>query len=380
MDFSWSDDDKDLYNSIVSFCHSAIKDDIIEADREERFPRGIWDAFGDFGLMNMILPEKYSGLGLSPLSCARLLEGAGYGCKDNGIFLAIGAHIWAVEIPLLRFGNEDQKQKWLPLLGSGKMIGAHAITEPNNGSDVMNLHTTAEKYEDCYILNGRKTFITNAPVADLFLVFATINKKLGFTGTTGFLIEKDTPGMHIESKMSKMGLRTTHMSEIVFENCRIPKENILGKEKQGHKIFSTAMMWERTMILVPFLGAIQREIENSSRYAQSRRQFNKPIASFQEVRNKIVEMQFHLESARLLLYKAAWLLENGDASMASSLAKLAISEASVFTFQNALQIFGGYGYMTESEIERYLRDSIGAKLYSGTTEIQKEIIAHCLGL
>jgi alkylation response protein AidB-like acyl-CoA dehydrogenase len=167
---------------------------------------------------------------------------------------------------------------------------------------------------------------------------------------------------------------------MVFEDCRVPAANILGKEKQGHKIFSTAMMWERTMILAPFLGAIQRELENCSNYAGSRKQFNKPISSFQEVRNKIVDMQLHLESARLLLYKAAWLLDNGDATMASSLAKLAISEASVFSFQNALQIFGGYGYMTESEIERYLRDSIGTKLYSGTTEIQKEIIANCLGL
>jgi alkylation response protein AidB-like acyl-CoA dehydrogenase len=380
MDFSWSDEDNVFYESLLHFCRTRLADDIIEADKTEHFPLEKWRAMGEFGLIRAVIPEVYSGLGLSPISCARLMKGAGLGCADNGLFLALGAHIWAVVIPIIKFGTEEQKETWLPLLGSGQCIGAHAITEPNNGSDILNLHTTAVKDGDHYILNGRKTFVTNAPVSDLFLVFATINKKLGFTGTTAFLVEKGTPGLHVESKMSKMGLRTAQMAEVVLDHCRIPRDNLLGKEKQGHKIFSTGMVWERTMILAPFIGAMERMIEKCCRYANEREQFGKPISTFQEVRNKIVEMKLSLESCRLLLYKAAWLLDNGDANMFASIAKLSISEAAVQTFQKALQIFGGYGYMTESGIERHLRDSFATKLYSGTTEIQKEIIANCIGL
>ncbi len=380
MNFEWSQEQNELYQQAIEFAQKKMNKDLIEEDRHEVFSREKWQACADLGLMGMIVPEKYGGLGLDALTVARVMDGFGYGCRDTSLFLSIGAHIWAVQMPILLFGSEAIKEKYLPKLVSGEWVGAHAISEPSAGSDAMSMNTTALKDGDAYILNGSKTFVTNAPVADLFVAFATINKKYGFAGVTCFAFERDTPGVSVESKMEKMGSRTSPMSDVVFRDARIPAGNVIGAPSGGSRIFSRIMFWERALILAPFLGAMQRQIEECVRYANDRVQFGKRLSAYQAISGKIVEMQVRLESARLLLYKAAWDLEHGDATMPASIAKLVTSDAAVQTFLDAIQVFGGYGYTTDFEIERHLRDAIGTRIYSGTSEMQKMIIANTIGL
>ncbi len=380
MNFEWSQEQNELYHQAIEFAQKKMNKNLIEEDRHEVFSREKWRACADLGLMGMIVPEQYGGLGLDALTVARVMDGFGYGCRDTSIFLSIGAHIWAVQMPILLFGSEEIKQKYLPKLVSGEWVGAHAISEPSAGSDAMSMNTTAVKDGDFYILNGSKTFVTNAPVADLFVAFATINKKYGFAGVTCFAFERDTPGVSVESKMEKMGSRTSPMSDVVFRDARIPARNVIGAPSGGSRIFSRIMFWERALILAPFLGAMQRQIEECVKYANDRVQFGKRLSAYQAISGKIVDMQVRLESARLLLYKAAWDLEHGDATMPASIAKLVTSDAAVQTFLDAIQVFGGYGYTTDFEIERHLRDAIGTRIYSGTTEMQKMIIANTIGL
>jgi len=284
-------------------------------------------------------------------------------------------------MPILRFGSDAQKGMYLPKLCSGKWIGAHGMTEPDSGSDAFSLRTSAKLNDGYYILNGTKTLVTNAPEANVFLVFATVDKKLGFMGVTGFIIEKDFSGFHVGKPIEKMGLKTTHMAELILEDCEVPVENRLGKVGSGAAVFNDSMEWERSCILASYLGGMERQLETCINYAKERRQFNKPIGKFQAVANKIVDMKVRLETSRQILYKVAWIKKTqGQAVMDAAIAKLYLSEAWVKSCLDAVQIHGGYGFTTEFELERDLRDSIGGTLYSGTSEIQRNIIAHQLGL
>ena len=380
MDFTWNSDQQAMYQQAVAFAQSKLNKDLIQEDQESIFSSEKWRSLGQMGLLGLTIPEEFGGLGLDPLTSAYTLEGFGYGCKSAGVFLSLGAHIWAVETPILLYGNENQKNSYLPKLCSGEWVGAHAISEPEAGSDAMSMDTRAELKDDYYFLNGRKTFVTNAPVADFFLVFATTNKKYGFAGINAFLIEKNTQGLSVKTKTHKMGTRTSPMSDVTFDNCKVPKENLLGKPNMGFRIFSRIMQWERALILAPFIGSMQRQLEECVQYANQRQQFKKTLSENQSISQKIVDMHVRLEAARLFLYKAAWSFENDDPALPSSVAKLWISESAILTYLDAIQIFGGYGYTTDYEIERYLRDAIGTKLYSGTSEMQKMIIAQQLGL
>ncbi len=380
MNFDWSEDQKLLHQQVVEFAQKKLNDKLIEEDREHLFSREKWDACASMGLMGLPIPGEYGGLGLDALTCAFVLEGLGYGCKENGLFLSLGAHLWAVEMPILLYGSDELKKRFLPKLSSGEWIGAHAMSEAGSGSDAMALSTRADLDGDTYILNGRKTFVSNAPVCDVIVTFATHNKKHGFAAVSGFVLERDTPGVSIESKVDKMGTRTSAMADVVFENVRVPVSQRIGPANFGYKIFAKAMQWERGLILAPLVGAMQRTIEECVAYANLRQQFGKRIAAYQAISGKIVDMQVRLEAARLLTYKAAWALDHGDAAIPASAAKLVTSEAAVQTFADAIQVFGGYGYTTDLGIERHLRDAIGAKIYSGTSEMQKMIIATALGL
>jgi alkylation response protein AidB-like acyl-CoA dehydrogenase len=315
------------------------------------------------------------------LTTALAMEGLGYACKDSGLIFGINAQMWSVQMPILRFGTEEQKRKYLPDLCCGKSIGAHGMTEPDSGSDAFGLRTSAVLNDDYYVLNGTKTLVTNAPEADVFLVFATTDKKLGFMGVTGFVVEKDFPGFRVGKAIEKMGLKTSPMAELIFEDCEVPEENRLGKEGSGAAVFNDSMEWERSCILASYIGAMERQLEICIKYVKDRRQFNKPIGKFQSVANRIVDMKVRLETSRQILYKVAWLKKDqGQAVMDAAIAKLYLSEAWVKSCLDAIQIHGGYGYTTEFELERDLRDSIGGTLYSGTSEIQRNIIAHHLGL
>lgn len=255
------------------------------------------------------------------------------------------------------------------------------MSEPDSGSDAYSLRARAKRVDDGYILNGTKMFVTNAPIADFALVFATVDSAKGIGGVTAFLVEKGTPGFRVSRNIEKMGLRTSPMGEVILEDCLVPVENRLGAEGAGSSIFNSSMEWERSCILGSHVGAMEHQLEGCIRYARERRQFGQPIGKFQAVANRIAEMKVRLETARLLLYKVAWLKQAGKpAIMEAALAKLYLSECFVQSSLDAVRTYGGYGYMTELEVERDLRDAIGGTLYSGTSDIQRMIIARWLGL
>lgn len=381
MDFSWDDDQLKLKESSIRFAKKELNDQLIQRDKSGVFSRKLWDKCAEFGIQGMPFPEEYGGMNADILTTMLVMEGLGYGCKDSGLIFGINAQMWSVQMPILRFGSDTQKSKYLPMLCSGKWIGAHGMTEPDSGSDAFSLRTYAKLNNGCYILNGTKTLVTNAPDANVFLVFATVDKKFGFMGVTGFIIEKDFSGFHVGKPIEKMGLKTTNMAELILEDCEVPVENRLGKVGSGAAVFNDSMEWERSCILASYLGGMERQLETCINYAKERRQFNKPIGKFQAVANKIVDMKVRLETSRQILYKVAWLKKNqGQAVMDAAIAKLYLSEAWVKSCLDAVQIHGGYGFTTEFELERDLRDSIGGTLYSGTSEIQRNIIAHQLGL
>lgn len=381
MDFEWSREQRELLDAVQRFATEELNANVIENDREGHFDHEGWKKCGEFGIQGLPAPEEYGGLGADALTTVGALERLGYGCKDNGLIFSINAHLWTVVMPLVTAGTEEQKHQYLPALCNGTLIGANAMSEPNSGSDAFSMSATAHRVGDKYILNGSKTFVTNAPIADLFAVYATIDKSKGQHGVTGFLVSKDAPGLMVGRKLEKMGLRTSPMSEIFLENCEVPASNRIGEEGGGSFLFTRSMTWERGCILSNAIGSMQRILETCVRYANTRKQFGQSIGKYQQVAGKIVDMKLRLETSRMLLYHGGWLRAKGKSGfLEASLTKLHISDSWVKSCEDALQIHGGYGYMVEYEIERELRDALGSRLYSGTSEIQRNLIASLMGL
>ncbi|MGI8890141.1 MAG: acyl-CoA dehydrogenase family protein [Chthoniobacterales bacterium] len=381
MDFAWSDQQRELLDAVGRFAREQLNYDVIENDRKAIFNRDAWKKCGEFGVQGLLVPTEYGGLGQDPLTTVAVLERLGYACKDNGLLFSINAHMWTAVSPLVNNGTEEQKQKFLPGLSNGTLIGGNAMSEPNSGSDAFALATTAAKKGDKYILNGSKIFITNGPVADVLVVFANVDKSRGADGITAFLVEKGMPGFDPSHKIEKMGVRTSPMSEVFFENCEVPVANLLGKEGGGAFLFTRSLTWERGCILASAVGSMQRLLEKCIRYANERKQGGQSIGKFQQVAVKIVEMKLRIESARHMLYHFGWVAGHRKAVyLEAAMTKLHIADAWVKCAEDAIQIHGGYGYMTEYEVERELRDAIGAKLYSGTSEVQRNIIASLIGL
>jgi alkylation response protein AidB-like acyl-CoA dehydrogenase len=381
MDFSLSDEQIEFKQSTIAFAKQALTAGCREREAAGEFDRLGWKACADFGILGLPMPAKYGGLEKDVLTCIAALEGLGYACRDNGLLFAISSHIWTCESPILRFGSDAQKTKYLPGLIGGTLIGGHAMTEPGAGSDAFAMRTRAEKKSDRYVLTGRKMFISNAPIADVLIVFATTDATLGFGGLSAFLIERGTPGFSVGKPLEMMGLRTCPMGEVVLEDCEVPVENRLGKEGAGAAIFNSEMEWERSCLFAPHVGAMARDLETCVAYAKDRRQFGRSIGSNQAISHKIADMQVRLELARLVLYKVAWLKAKGKRAPAeSAIGKLFISESYMTSCLDALQIHGAYGYSREFDFERNVRDAIASRIYSGTSEIQRNIIAAYLGL
>jgi alkylation response protein AidB-like acyl-CoA dehydrogenase len=381
MDFSWSDEQLEFKDAVIRFAQNELNEGLLERDRESKLSRKNWRKCADFGILGLSFPEEYGGTGSDIMTTMLVMEGLGYGCQDNGLIFAMNAQMWSVQHPILSFGTEEQKRKYLPGLCSGELIGAHGMSEPDSGSDAYSLRTRADRVDGGYILNGTKMFVTNAPVADLSLVFATIDPAKGFGGVTAFLVETGTPGFSVSRDLEKMGLRTSPMGELILQDCFLPDESRLGAEGAGSRIFSDSMEWERSCILGSHIGAMERQLEQCIRYARERRQFGQPIGKFQSVANRIADMKVRLETARLILYKVAWLKMIGKSAVTeAAMAKLYISESFVQSSMDAIRTLGGYGYMTEFEVERDLRDAIGGTLYSGTSDIQRMIISRMSGL
>lgn len=381
MDFELTDEQRSLRASIVEFARRELNDDVVERDANGVFSRDAWRRCAELGILGLPVPDAYGGSGADATTTMVALEALGYACTDNGLLFSLNAQMWAVETPIIRFGSEEQKRRYLPRLADGSYVAAHGMSEPASGSDAFSLSTTARREGDEYVLDGSKTFVTNAPDSDLFLVFGTIDRELGFAGVTAFLLEKGTPGLTVGKPLSKMGLRTSPMSELFFDGCRVRAESVLGKPGGGMRVFDVSMTWERGCILASTVGTMERQLERSLAYARERKQFGVPIGSFQAVSHKLVDMKLRLETSRLLLYRLAALIDDGKPTgLESALVKLHLSDSFVKTSLDALQIHGGYGYMTEYELERDVRDAVGSKLYSGTSELQYEIVAKNLGL
>jgi hypothetical protein len=381
MDFSLSPEQEALKAAAIRLAKEQLAYDVAGADRAGSFSREGWKKCAEFGLQGLPIPKEYGGGGANLLTTIAVLEGLGYGCRDQGLLFSINAHLWAISVPISLFGTEEQRRKYLPGLCSGDLIGANGASEPEAGSDVFAMRTRARRDGSSYVLNGSKAFVSNAPVADLFVVYATINPDHGPMGICAFIVEKDEPGLTVGKPIDKMGLRTSPMAELVLEGVRVPVANRLGREGRGGEVFNCSMEWERSGILASCLGTMQRQLEECVAHARHRKQFGQPIGKFQSVANRIVDMKLRLETARPLLYQVGWLKVQGkNVELEAAMAKLYISESFVKSCLDAIQIHGGYGYTTEYPYERELRDAVGSTLYSGTSEIQRNIIARKLGL
>lgn len=381
MNFELTEEQQKLQQGAIEFARARLVDDMIQRDRDEQFSREGWNHCAEFGVLGMPIPAEYGGLGLTLTELIAVMEGLGYASRDQGLLFSINAHLWTTSIPILIYGTEEQKRQYLPKLSNGEWIGANAASEPDAGSDIFSMRTTAERRGDSYVLNGTKMFVSNAQAADMFAAYATIDRSLGAMGVTAFLVDRKTPGLSISRNIDKMGLRTSPMAEVIFDNVEIPVTNRLGREGRGVAVFECSMEWERGCILACCLGTMRRQLEQCIKYAKSRKQFGSKISKFQSVANRIVDMKVRLDTSRPLVYRIGWLKDqNKSAMLEASLAKLHVSESFVNSCLDAIQIHGGYGYMTEQQLERELRDAVGSRIYSGTSEIQRNIIARCLGL
>ncbi len=381
MEFGWSDEQATLYESTREFAQSELGKNLPERDRRAELREQDWQAAAGRGVFGLCFPPEYGGRGLDLVSTIRALEGLGYGCRDNGLTLAVNGQMWAVQEPILHAGTEEQKRKYLPGLIGGELKGAHGMTEPESGSDAFSLQTRATKVEGGYRLDGKKIFIGLGPVADLILVFATVDPGRGRWGVTAFLVEGDAAGVTRGGNQSKMGLRTGPMGDIELRDVFVPAADVLGREGSGAAVFSASMVYERSFIFASHVGSMARQLDEAYAFAKARMQGGKPILEYQSISNRLANMKLRLETARLMLYKAAWAVENGEkADLEAALAKLAISEAFAENSLDAMRVHGGRGYMSDHGVERDLRDALGGVLYSGTSDIQRNLIASLMGL
>ncbi len=391
MDFSWTEAQDEIYNRILSLVQNKLhmrenRDAGTGRDRpqplhDQFWIRAEWLRCGDLKLLGLSVPTGYGGSGYDALTTARAIEAFGCGCEDMGLVFSASAHLFACAMPIVEYGDDVMKAQVLPSLCSGMLIGANAITEEDAGSDVFALKTRAERSGDFYVLDGHKSYVSNGPVADLFVVYAVTNPAHGYLGISTFVVEKDTPGLIIGEPFRKLGLTSTPASRLSFNACRIPALNRLGKEGQGSQIFKRSMQWERSCLFAAYLGQMERQLEQTITYAQNRRQFGKPLGKHQAIAHRLADMKARLEAARLLLYRACWRFDQGqDALLDISLSKLAVSEAAVLGGLDAIHIHGSTGVDCEYGIEQMLRDALPSTIFSGTSEMLRDIIASELGL
>lgn len=376
MDFSLTKEQKELQAEIIAFSNDYLND---EKDMDS-FSREMWERMSQFGLFGINVSEEYGGMGVSYLTSAIAIEALGYGCKNNGFVFVVNNHIWVGLNMIYLYGTDLLKKKYLREMVEGKLIASIAITEADSGSDAFSMKSTAIEEEDAYVLNGSKMFISNGNIADVFLVFAKTNTN-GKETITGFVVEKNFEGVTCGPEIEKMGLDSCPMCEVTFKNVRLPKENVLGMAGNGKRMITAALEWERCYEFACHVGAMQRVLEKSIRYANEREQFGKPISSYQAITHKIADMRMRVELSRLMLYKIAWLKDQKkSAYIETSIFKVYVSESYIATCKDAMQIMGAYGYTKEYGIEREMRDALACSVYSGTNEIQRNTIYDMSGI
>ena len=378
---NWTAEQIELRDAIKDW-RELLSADHIELDRQSSFSNEKWKHVCYTGLLGTPIEEEYGGLGQDLLTTMFMLEELGYVCEDPGLNFVISTHIVSTGIAIQRFGSKAQKQAFLPSICSGERIGAHAISEPNHGSDAFSMQTSAKKMNDHFLLNGSKTFVSNAPIADTIVVYAMTDKERGaLGGCTAFLVDSSTKGLTIGKPIEKMGLKTAPMAELFFDNCKISEECVIGKAGLGFSIFDYIMKWEILCSFIINVGEMQRRLEKCIDYAKTRKQFGKPIGQFQSIAHQLVKMKIEVESSRDWLYRAGRKFQDGEnAAMDIAIAKLVTSENNVSSALKAVQIFGGYGYMTEYGLEKELRQSVAGTIYSGTSEVMRNKIANLIGL
>jgi len=348
---------------------------------EGRFDRAVWHEAAEFGLAGLPVPEQWGGSGLRALDTMLAIEALGEGCADMGLVFSLCAHMFACAVPIWRHGSDDICDHYLLKVTSGRLIAANAITEPESGSDAYALRTHAQRDGRRYVLNGQKCFITNAPVADLFLVYAATDPSQSYFGISAFLVEADNPGLKVVPEGSKTGLVTSPWGSLYLDDCIVDESSRLGPEGAGASIFHDSMTWERACLFAAYVGYMQRVLAKCIHYAQSRRQYQRPIGHNQSVSNRLVDYKLRLEAGRLLLYRAGWLYDQGEPyEEAVAQSKLWISESAVQGGLDAIQLFGGGGVLREAGVDRLLLDSLPARIFSGTSEIQREVLARHMGL
>lgn len=380
MNFDLTEEQRLIRETVRRFADEEIAPVAAEHDREERFPREPLAKMAGLGLLGGPIPREYGGAGLDYISHAIVTEEVGR--ADSSLRTTLSVQVSLVALSLLAWGTEEQKRRYLPELCAGRFLGCFGLTEPNAGSDPAGLETAAVKRGDKWVLNGTKTWISNATVADLALVFAQTDKAKAHDGIAAFLIEKGTPGFSTRKITGKLGLRASDTGELIFEDCTVPDESLLGPVGQGFKVAMAALDNGRYSVAAGCVGIIQACVDACTSYAKQRRQFGRPIASFQLVQDMIARMVVDLEAARLLVYRAGHLKnQSRPNTMETSIAKYFASEAAVRAATDAVQVFGGYGYSNEAPVERYYRDAKVATIYEGTSQIQKLLIgAHVLGV
>lgn len=380
MDFDLSEEQVMIRRMVRDFGEREIVPVIRDYDRAARFPWEIIAKMGPLGLMGAPVPEAYGGMGLDYLTYAIVVEELGW--ADTSLRTTVSVHSSLGELSILRYGTEEQRQKYLPRLASGEIIASFSLTEPNVGSDASGMQTIAEPDGDGWVLNGSKMWVTSGGICGLAIVFAQTNRSLGTKGITAFIVEPDTPGFRREEMHGKLGLRSSSTAEFVFDDCHIPGENLLGKVGDGFKIAMASLDNGRLGIAAGCVGLAQACIDASVKYARERKQFDRPIGSFQLIQDMIVQMVMETEAARFLVYRAAHLKDKGARNTREcSIAKLYASEVAKRAADRAIQIHGSYGYSDEYPVERFYRDARADTIYEGSSEIQKLIIGrHTLGL
>ena len=381
MDFALSEAQQHWHDAAARFAKAELDHDLLGRDERREFWREGWQRCARFGIQGLPVPEEYGGRGLDLPATIAAMEGLGYGCADGGLIMALNASMWTNTIPILRYGTEAQKRRYLPDLCSGALLGANGASEPEAGSDIFSMQATAGRTPEGWTLNGRKIWVTSGPIADLYVCYAVTEPGRGVLGISAFVVPRDAPGFRVVREIPKMGLRTVPMGELAFEDCRLPADALLGRAGRGAEVFNCSMEWERGAILAAALGTMRRQLERCIEHARRRTQFGKPIGKFQAVANRIVDMKVRLETCRPLVYRIGWLKAQGkDATAESAMAKLHVSDCFVKNSLDAVQVFGAAGYIAETGIERDLRDSVGSLIYSGTSDIQRNIIAQHLRL
>ncbi len=379
MNFELTEEQNLIRDMVRSFAEAEVAPSARERDEEERFDRALmYDRLAELGLTGIVFPEEYGGAGADYISYAIAVEELSRVCGSTGVTLS--AHLSLCANPIYMFGTEAQKQKFLVPLAKGEKMGAFGLTEPSAGSDAGGTKTTATKDGNDWIINGSKIFITNAGEAEIYVVLARSDKSAEkHRGISAYIIEKGTPGFSFGKKEAKMGIRSSPTMELVFDNCRIPGENLLGQEGQGFKVAMKTLDGGRIGIASQALGIAQGALDAAIAYTKDREQFNKPVASFQGVQFQLADMATQVEAARLLIYNAAYRASAGlSYSQESAMAKLFASETAMRVTTQAVQLHGGYGYTREFPVERMMRDAKITEIYEGTSEIQRVVIGAAL--